>query len=358
MSVPVWSSGVLMSRRVSGVVACALALSLSVSACSGGAEDTPAAGSTKAAAASATPSEAPYGEPAVASDAEALAALQDYNRRNNAVIVAFRKPPYTLARWKTVDGGAILAEDAYDTRAAAHGFVQPDNRWVFQRVVKVYAPPSKTWPKEMLVAADSRVLKRPPDAPRPDRRFVGLGRFVQPAEGAPWLHVASGYAVRARLPQPAPAGPEAIPTDADRARAVELAQELPAYWSGGTAPAGFAGTKFIDQPRTYRTEQLKRGIHRDIKYDVRLLDGPDSVHAYRAQGGVLVLASYRSTVTFTAVTTLFWTEASNKAVWGAQARPVLRRTEVVGATFFVPDSGKARPLGYYRNDALFGGAAQ
>jgi hypothetical protein len=169
-------------------------------------------------------------------------------------------------------------------------------------------------------------------------------------------------AVRSQLPEPLPAGPEAVTSQADRDHAVELAEQLPVYWSGdgapawsagAAAPAGFASTEHIDEPRVWRAEQLKRGLYRDIAYSARLFDGPASVHTYRAQGGFLVMASYRLETTLTAVRTLNWTEESQKAVWGAQARPVLRRTEVASATFFVPDSGKAQPLGYIRSNALF-----
>jgi hypothetical protein len=205
----------------------------------------------------------------------------------------------------------------------------------------------------MLVATDLRLIGGGAGAPEIGGKLVPAWVFAQSAEGAPWKHVATGMAVRSRLPQPLPAGPEAVVSQADRDRAVELAEQLPAYWSAGAAPAGFASTELIDEPRVWRAEQLEGGLYRDITYSARRFDGPASVHTYRAQGGALVVASYRFETTLTAVRTLNWTEESQRAVWGAQPRQVLRRTQVASATFFVPDSGKAQPLGYGSPNALF-----
>lgn len=57
-------------------------------------------------------------KPAMADKAEAVAAMKDYDSRNNAAIAAVAKA-FTPAVWEGVDSGVILAGDRLDTRYAA-----------------------------------------------------------------------------------------------------------------------------------------------------------------------------------------------------------------------------------------------
>jgi hypothetical protein len=287
----------------------------------------------------------------VASTDEAFAAIRDYNRRNNAVISKVRKPPYDVALWKTVDGGAVLAADRFETKASQNGYDQPDTRWVFGSPIRVYAPASKTWPKDLLVAAPTRYVAS--HKSWMDRKSVGLVLLSQASPGAPWISMLDGVAAKARLPQAAAAGSDPAPSAEERQQAVTLAGQLATYWRDGTAPAGFADTTFVDQPRTARAKSLKTGEFRDVVYDAKILGGDAGVHVYRVDGGVIAMVPYRLSVSWIARSgTRHWT-GSAAAVWGSGSSARLTSTNLAVASFFVPAGGPARPLGYYYEYATF-----
>jgi hypothetical protein len=331
--------------------AAALALLLAVSGCSGGGGDATSAG-TPAGSPTASATSSPDGEPAVSSADAAFAAMQDYNRRNNALIRKVRKPPYDLEPWKQVDGGSLLALDAFDMRALEKGYPYEGNRWRWTAPVQVYAPASKTWPKEFVAAASSMPVKPGRKQSKPGRKTVSLAVLQQATAGAPWTQVAHAPADAKRLPAAAGFGQESVPTDDQRAQALELAQQVPAYWRTGKAPAGFANTKFIDAPGKHRAESMRRGIYRDITYTARLFGGPASVRTYRVSGGAVALASYRMQITWIAERTIYWLDRA-AAVWGTQPRPRLTETEVADVSYFIPDAGPAQPLGCEWNLALY-----
>lgn len=303
------------------------------------------------AASSTSPTSSRYGAPAVASTDAAFAAIRDYNRRNNAVIAKVSRPPYDFSLWKTVDGDAALATDRFSTKAQRNGYDMPDTRWRFGLPIRVYAPASATWPKDLVVAAPVRSTATRKTST--GRQSVGLVLLRQPASGAPWISLVDGVAAKSRLPQPAADGTDPVPTAEERQRAVALAQALTTYWRDGTAPDGFADTKFVDQPRTTRSTSLKSGEFRDVVHDAALLGGDDGVHTYRVDGGVLVLATYRLRVTWVAASgTRHWTGVA-ASVWGSGASARLTSTNLAVASYFVPEAGPARPLGYHSQYAEF-----
>jgi hypothetical protein len=342
-----------MSRRLSGVCAVALALSLSVSACSGGGDDSAGPDRTPGVGATATPSAPSYGEPGVASAAEANTVLRDYSKRNNALIRKYRATPHKPAVWAQVDAGSLLAADRFGAKAVTNGWDYPDFRSRYAAPVRVYAPASTTWPKEVVLAARTSWLK-PSKELRPDGRgTVALVVLQQAAEGAPWKKLSETSAARGRLPEAAAAGSDPVVTEAQQARAIELAGQLPAYWATGRKPAGFADVKRVDEPRTTRDTWLKDHAYRDVRYRARLDgDAATSVYAFPVQGGTLVVASYRLWTTWIANSTIHWLEGA-ASVWGSTSRPRLTGTKIAQAAFFVPDDGPARGLGYDDSYALF-----
>jgi hypothetical protein len=342
-----------MSRRLSGVCAFALALSLSVSACSGGGDGSAHPDRTKGVGATAAPSETSYGEPGVASAAEAFAALRAYSRRNNELIRKYRATPQRPSVWSQVDAGILLATDRFVAKAVNNGWDFVDFRSKYSAPVRVYAPASKTWPKEIAVAARQTLLKPTKEMPQDGPGTVELVVLQQAAEGAPWKKAAGPSAALTKLPQAAAIGADSVPSDAQRARALELAHQLPAYWATGRKPAGFADVKRVDEPRRTRDKWLKAHQYRDVRYRARLDgDAAEAVRTFRVQGGSLVVASYRLWTTWTANSTIHWTEGAASA-WGGTARPRLTGPKVAQAAFFVPDGGAARGLGYDDGYALF-----
>jgi len=277
--------------------------------------------------------------------------LRDYNRRNNAVIAKVRKPPYDFSLWKTVDAGPLLAADRFGTKASKNGYDLPDTRWLFGAPIRVYALASKTWPKDLLVAAPTHYVGRRKSWM--GRESVALVLLRQPTSGAPWVSLADGVAARARLPQAAAPGTDPAPTAEQREQVVTLARQLAAYWRDGTAPAGFADTKFVDRPRTSRATSMKSGEFRDVVHDARILGGEGGVHVFRVDGGVLALVPYRLSVTWIAASgTRHWTDMA-ASVWGSGSSSRLRSTNLAVASFYVPDGGPAQPLGYRDQYAEF-----
>jgi hypothetical protein len=342
-----------MSRRLSGVCAAALALSLSLSSCSGGGDEPSSSGRTKGTDATHAPTAPSYGEPGVASAAEAFAVLREYSKRNNALIRKYRATPHKPSIWSQVDAGILLATDRFAAKAVNNGWDFADFRSRYSAPARVYAPASKTWPKEVAVAARQTRLE-PTKESRPDGPgTVELVVLRQAAEGAPWKKVAGPAAARASLPQAAAIGADSVPTEAQRARALELARELPAYWATGRKPAGFADVKRVDEPRTTRDKWLKAHEYRDVRYRARLAgDAAVSARTFRVQGGSLVVASYRLWTTWVANSTIHWTEGA-ASVWGGGSHPRLTGTKIAQVAFFVPDDGPAHGVGYDDGYALF-----
>jgi hypothetical protein len=320
-----------------------------VSGCGGG--DEPASRPTAKGSPSASATASPYGEPAVTGAAAAFAALRDYNRRNNQVIVKTNRAPYDFSLWKSVDSGALLATDRFATKAARNGYHVPDSRWRFGSPIRVYAPASRTWPKDLLVAAPTHYVSS--HQSWVDRKSVSLVLLRQPSSGAPWISMGDGVAARSRLPQPAAPGSDPVPSAEERQQAADLAGRLATYWRDGTAPAGFADTRFVDEPRTTRATSLKSGEFRDVVYDATVLEGDDGVRVYRVDGGVIALAAYRLRVTWVAASgTRHWEDLA-ASVWGSASSARLTSTNLAFASFFVPTGGPAQPLGYRAQYAAF-----
>jgi hypothetical protein len=341
-----------MSRRVSGAFAFALALSLSVSACSGG-DDDPSAAGTKPAGTAASPSESPNGEAAISTESEAFAAMQDYVRRDNALIRRSRSTPHDAAIWRTVDGESLLAADRYYALAVRNGWDYPDHRWRYAAPVRVYAPASTTWPKVIAVAARATLLKPDKEIPPDGPGTVELAVLQQEAEGAPWKKVVQTSAALKRLPKAAAIGAASVATEAQRARALELARRLPAYWATGRKPVDFADVTRVDEIRRTRGGWLRAHAYRDVRFRARLAGGEAAaVRTFRVEGGVVAIAQYHLWTTWVANSTIHWMKDAASA-WGTTSRPRLTATSVADAAFFVPDGGKARGLAFDSGYALF-----
>lgn len=345
-SVPV---GFLVSRRLSGALACALAVSLLAAACSGG--DDPKAGPSASASAGASSSPQPsYGEPAYPDADAAFAAMSDYNVRNNAVLPKAMRPPFDPDVFAAVDEGPAMARNRWDVALAKADPASRDVKpWTFEKPTHVYLPASTSWPKLVLAAADTKVRGQ---KAKPSK-WIPLSVLTQPAAGAPLKHVAWVWVLRAKLP--AALDPDADPSVSDRGHAVALAHALAAHWTKDTdTVAGFTSTDILDADLDQ--DRSQRSGPNAITWTARMLGGADGVRTVAVEGGTLVVADFRVVKTIRALGVgglVYWSGDYAK-VLGSAKRSSVTADSYLGAAWFMPTGGgPAVPLGATRVPALF-----
>ncbi|MFC7488082.1 hypothetical protein ACOCJ7_18040 [Knoellia sp. CPCC 206453] len=278
-------------------------------------------------------------KPAMANRAEAVAAMKDYDVRNNAAITAIAKT-FKPAVWEGVDSGVVLAGDRLDTRYAAltkKWEVQP----VTTTVKDVYASQWGSYPMYAFVSASTQVKgDEPQDVLVTMRRASAASSWVMDSKA--W-HDA---------PLPKPARSASPLGAADQKTAMKVANAAMTSLNGGKGGPALPKqvTEYLAQERKLETglatATAKADFFNTTRPDQMLPDG--SVRAVRLDEGLLVQASY--SVQSEQTTKPNWTTSLKDKKYAAVSyqegdRTSIRSTMAVTLTMIVDPKGATKVVG-------------
>ncbi len=280
--------------------------------------------------------------PAAAADSDAVvAALEDYDRRNNAAIEVASNKPYTAGAWRKADTAALLEQDRYDT-AASRIRKKTSKGFTHNAPTQAYVPASKGYPLFLMTVGDFSSTK--------DKKstYTGLEVLSRDSATAPWLAEVSIGIKRDQVPEALAYGEASTPTSAQVKKARAVAATLSAYWREGTEP-GYALSKDVTFP-VREAKKQQRAASQFIATG-RVTAAPfgqdeSSVRVVRVKGGVLAVASYDVDIVYTPkVGVQLNFNGLEGKILGNEPRSQLTRPGVGYAAWVIPDSGKPELVG-------------
>ncbi|MFX4285889.1 hypothetical protein ACQBJO_10895 [Janibacter sp. G349] len=271
--------------------------------------------------------------------ADAQAALDDYDVRNNAAIKASHTGDGS--RWRAADAGPVLAKDLVEAKTNAVD--RPTTKAVTftHEVEETFAAPQSAYPQWFVVSYTS--------SPDPESKGVGLSLQTRDHVTEPWRGYSSVW-VDEGAPTPLPPA-QAAPSADDLERAEEVDDLLATWVEEGEAP-GLQVTKELADHRA-EMNTTSRGVSRFANSSDPWGGAEDrtapggSVRAVRVKEGLLVLTDQEWENRGYLEADFQWRlDATDKKVFPQQDETnVYGRDFALSAAILVPDSGDARVLG-------------
>jgi hypothetical protein len=276
--------------------------------------------------------------------AEAPALFEDYDRRNNAAIIATAKAGDPRA-WATADSEVMLDHDQFSTHLASLRKDKTVHGAMTHTADQIWAPEFAQYP--MYAMTSSTLAVTGEKAPAPEYRRVSL--WLRSSSTASWLLAGSAGATTA-LPQPLPAGDQVTPGAEDRALAEAGAEAIMTYLrtaKPGTVTADPALSRLATGEgagggpgNQVAVTWWNQGVDEQVGAE-------GSVRAVRAEGGVLAHASLVGKQSFSVSEreALSWDDpAYAKALGQPGSRRVLSRDIGVSVFYLVAADGRVRVL--------------
>lgn len=181
--------------------------------------------------------------------AEAKAALADYDARNNAAI-ALSASKYDPSGWEKADQGILLREDLYATQYAKANQEKRTGDPRTNTAEVVYAPAFEGYPMYAIVAGRATGGQSDDDESADDESDLDVSVFERASAVSPWKQSVTASVPEDLLPDAQAPGPQSTPTEADGKAALALLPALVTFLETGKATAGLTPTKAMTSLRS------------------------------------------------------------------------------------------------------------
>lgn len=280
-------------------------------------------------------------------------AMADYDRRNNAAIARHAKT-FEEKVWNGVDIGPLLPVDVYQTRSrrfAPADAKLPPALAATQKVTRVYADDSTTYPRAVLVAGPVTRAGEAAPAGRTSARVM-----VQTKAGGPWFNAASHHLDEPDLPAPAVPGATARATATQRKALLDVRVRTIGFLERQTRVT----TADLTLVSRSRAEVLKALGAADSVFTYSCLsfadDSRGAFTVWRHAGGAIGSFSLRCTITEQSSRTGYGFRPSEQhaKVYGVPRELQSRMTypAVVAVLVDLPAGGKPRVVAVSQDQSM------